>query len=159
MELSHDDNYDLPLTKFESMLKTNHVLFFDSEEFENIIHHYLNQGKIALAKKAIKLGLDRHPSSINLKLFKVEIFVFEDKLVEADALLNELYRLDPLNEEIYIQKANIFSKKDDHQQAIDILKKALELTDDVVDLYSLIGMEYLFLDQFEEAKTYFIKCS
>lgn len=158
MELSHDDNDDLPLTKFESMLKTNHVLFFDSEEFENIIHHYLNQGKIALAKKAIKLGLDQHPSSINLRLFKVEIYVFEDKLVEADTLLNELYRLDPTNEEIYIQKANIFSKKDEHEQAIEVLKKALELTDDVVDLYSLIGMEYLFLDQFEEAKTFFIKC-
>ncbi|MCB0449702.1 MAG: tetratricopeptide repeat protein [Confluentibacter sp.] len=158
MELSHDDNDDLPLTKFESMLKTNHVLFFDSEEFENIIHHYLNQGKIALAKKAIKLGLDQHPSSINLRLFKVEIYVFEDKLVEADTLLNELYRLDPTNEEIYIQKANIFSKKDEHEQAIEVLKKALEFTDDVVDLYSLIGMEYLFLDQFEEAKTFFIKC-
>ncbi|HMR16643.1 MAG TPA: hypothetical protein PKD13_09180, partial [Mariniflexile sp.] len=158
MELSHDDNDDLPLTKFESMLKTNHVLFFDSEEFENIIHHYLNQGKIALAKKAIKLGLDQHPSSINLRLFKVEIYVFEDKLVEADTLLNELYRLDPTNEEIYIQKANIFSKKDEHEQAIEVLKKALELTDDVVDLYSLIGMEHLFLDQFEEAKTFFIKC-
>ncbi len=39
------------------MLKTNNVLFFDSEEFENIIHHYLEKGKIALAKKAIKLGL------------------------------------------------------------------------------------------------------
>lgn len=140
------------------MLKTNHVLFFDSEEFENIIHHYLNQGKIALAKKAIKLGLDQHPSSINLRLFKVEIYVFEDKLVEADTLLNELYRLDPTNEEIYIQKANIFSKKDEHEQAIEVLKKALELTDDVVDLYSLIGMEHLFLDQFEEAKTFFIKC-
>ncbi|WP_372753335.1 tetratricopeptide repeat protein [Mariniflexile sp.] len=158
MEFSHDDNNDLPLTKFESMLKTNHVLFFDSEEFENIIHHYLNQGKIALAKKAVKLGLDQHPTSINLKLFKVEIFVFEDKLIEADKLLNELYNLDPMNEEIYIQKANIFSKKDDHEQAIVVLKKALELTDDVVDLYSLIGMEYLFLDQFEEAKEYFMKC-
>jgi tetratricopeptide (TPR) repeat protein len=158
MEFSHDDNNDLPLTKFESMLKTNHVLFFDSEEFENIIHHYLNQGKIALAKKAIKLGLDQHPTSINLRLFKVEIYVFEDKLIQADTLLNELYILDPMNEEIYIQKANIFSKKDDHAQAIEVLKKALKLTDDVVDLYSLIGMEYLFLDQFEEAKEYFMKC-
>ena len=158
MEFSHDDNNDLPLTKFESMLKTNHVLFFDSEEFENIIHHYLNQGKIALAKKAIKLGLDQHPTSINLRLFKVEIYVFEDKLIQADTLLNELYILDPMNEEIYIQKANIFSKKDDHVQAIEVLKKALKLTDDVVDLYSLIGMEYLFLDQFEEAKEYFMKC-
>ena len=158
MEFSYDDHDDVPLTKFESMLKTNHVLFFDSEEFENIIHHYLNQGKIALAKKAIKLGLDQHPSSINLRIFKVEIFVFEDKLIEADKLLNELYNLDPTNEEIFIQKANIFSKKDNHEQAIEVLKQALELTDDVVDLYSLIGMEYLFLDKFEEAKEYFIKC-
>lgn len=158
MEFSHDDNNDLPLTKFESMLKTNHVLFFDSEEFENIIHHYLNEGKIALAKKAIKLGLQQHPTSINLRLFKVEIYVFEDKLIQADELLNELYILEPHNEEIYIQKANIFSKKDDHLQAIDVLKKALELTDDTVDVYSLIGMEYLFLDEYEEAKSYFIKC-
>ncbi|WP_396600549.1 tetratricopeptide repeat protein [Algibacter sp. R77976] len=158
MEFSHNDNNNLPLTKFESMLKTNHVLFFDSEEFENIIHHYLNQGKIALSKKAIKLGLDQHPTSINLKLFKVEIYIFEDKLDEADILLNQLYNLDPNNEEIYIQKANIFSKKDNHEQAIDVLKNALKLTDDVVDLYSLIGMEYLFLDQFENAKTYFMKC-
>lgn len=157
MEFSHNDN-NLPLTKFESMLKTNHVLFFDSEEFENIIHYYLNQGKIALAKKAIKLGLDQHPTSINLKLFKVEVYVFEDKLDKADTLLNELYNLDPMNEELFIQKANIFSKKDEHQKAIDVLKKALELTDDVIDLYSLIGMEYLFLDQFEDAKTYFMKC-
>jgi len=158
MEFSHNDNNNLPLTKFESMLKTNNVLFFDSEEFENIIHHYLNQGKIALAKKAIKLGLDQHPTSINLKLFKVEIYVFEDKLLEADKLLNELYVIDPMNEEIYIQKANVFSKKDNHEQAIEVLKQALELTDDVVDLYSLIGMEYLFLDKYEDAKTYFMKC-
>ncbi|WP_242131752.1 tetratricopeptide repeat protein [Aestuariivivens marinum] len=158
MEFSQDDNNNLPLSKFESMLKTNHVLFFDSEEFENIIHHYLNHGKIALAKKAIKLGLNQHPSSINLKLFKVEIYVFEDKLVEADELLNSLYILDPTNEEIYIQKANILSKKDDHQKAISVLKKALELTDDAIDIYSLIGMEYLFLDEFESAKTYFMKC-
>ncbi|MFH6769579.1 tetratricopeptide repeat protein [Gaetbulibacter aquiaggeris] len=158
MEYSSNDNDSFPLIKFESMLKTNNVLFFDSEEFENIIHHYLNQGKMSLAKKAIKLGLDQHPTSTNLKLFKVEVYVFENKLVQADALLNELYRLEPMNEEIYIQKANILSKKDEHLQAIEVLKQALELTDDVVDLYSLIGMEYLFLDQFEEAKNYFMKC-
>ncbi|ALJ04350.1 hypothetical protein APS56_03970 [Pseudalgibacter alginicilyticus] len=158
MEFSHDDNYSLPLSKFESMLKTNNILFFDSEEFENIIHHYLNHGKMSLAKKAIKLGLEQHPTSINLKLFNVEIYVFENKLIQADALLNELYLIDPNNEEIFIQKANILSKKDEHELAINVLKQALTLTDDVVDLYSLIGMEHLFLDQYEEAKLFFIKC-
>ena len=158
MKFSHNDNNNLSLSKFESMLKTNHVLFFDSEEFENIIHHYLNQGKIALAKKAIKLGLDQHPTSTNLKLFKVEIFIFEDKFNNANELLNQLHAIDPMNEEIYIQKANIYSKKDKHLKAINVLKQALKLTDDVADLYSLIGMEYLFLDKFDDAKKCFIKC-
>ena len=159
MEYSqYDDNDNLSLSKFESMLKTNHVLLFDSNEFENIIHHYLEIGKIALAKKAIKLGLEQHPTSTNLKLFQVEIFVFENKLKMADQLLNKLYEIEPSNEEIYIQKANILSKKDDHEKAISILQQALEFSEDNADVFSLIGMEYLFLDKFEEAKLYFLKC-
>ena len=72
MELSpSNDSQKFSLKKFESMLKTNNVFFFDSNEFENIIHHYLEIGKVALAKKAINLGLDQHPSSINLRLFHV----------------------------------------------------------------------------------------
>jgi tetratricopeptide (TPR) repeat protein len=159
MEFSqYDDNNNLSLTKFESMLKTNNVLFFDSNEFENIIHYYLENGKIALAKKAIKLGLEQHPTSTNLKLFKVEVYVFDNKLDLADELLNTLYEVEPANEEIFIQKANILSKKDEHQNAIDILQKALEFSENSADIYSLLGMEYLFLDKFEDAKTYFIKC-
>ena len=77
MELSpSNESQNISLNKFESMLKTNNVFFFDSNEFENIIHHYLEIGKIALAKKAINLGLDQHPSSVNLRLFKVEILIF-----------------------------------------------------------------------------------
>ena len=163
MEFSHrDDNNNLSLTKFESMLKTNNVLFFDSNEFENIINHYLEIGKIALSKKAIKLGLEQHPTSINLKLFQIEIHVLENKLEEAEKLLDKLYEIESTNEEVYIQKANILSKKDEHQKAINTLKIALELCEthnvDSSDLYALIGMEYLFLDQFENAKDYFIKC-
>lgn len=162
MEFSQrDDNNKQTLTKFESMLKTNTILFFDSGEFENIIYHYLEIGKIALAKKAIKLGLEQHPTSVNLKLFQVEIYVLEDKLQLADKLLDALYLLEPTNEEIYIQKASILSKRDEHQKAIDTLMIALKLIEeeeDEADLYALIGMEYLFLDQFENAKNYFVKC-
>ena len=107
------------------MLKTNNVFFFDSNEFENIIHHYLEIGKIALAKKAIKLGLDQHPTSINLRLFRVEVLIFENKLSEAAKLLNLLFELEPNNEELYIQKANIHSKRDQHTEAIEVFKQAL----------------------------------
>ncbi|MCC1485238.1 tetratricopeptide repeat protein [Winogradskyella immobilis] len=158
---SNDDFQDMSLTKFESMLKTNDVLFFDSSEFENIIHHYLENGKIALAKKAIKLGLQQHPTSINLSLFKIEIYILENKFDDANTLLDDLHNLEPNNEEIYIQKANVLSKQDMHQEAINALLIALDLSqapDDDGDLYGLIGMEYLFLDQFENALIYFKKC-
>lgn len=162
MEYSQNDDYnDISLSRFESMLKTNDVLFFDSNEFENIIHHYLENGKIALAKKAIKLGLQQHPSSINLQLFKVETFILESKFDEANILLDELHSLEPSNEEVYIQKASVLSKQDLHQEAIQTLLIAIDLSEtpnEDSDLYGLIGMEYLFLDQFENAIIYFKKC-
>ena len=68
MLFSSNEDHNLALSKFESMLKTNNVFFFDAAEFEEITHHYLDAGKVALAKKAIKFGLEQHPSSVNLKL-------------------------------------------------------------------------------------------
>ena len=159
MHLDHDEeDYNLSLSKFESMLKTNKVLFFDSEEFEEIILHYLDTGKATLAKKALKLGLEQHPKSTGLKLVQVEMLVYDDKLDQAERLLNELYAIEPTNEEIFIQKANIYSKRDDHEQAVEFLKTALQYTEDYADVYNLIGMEYLFMDNLELAKESFIKC-
>ena len=159
MQLSNEEeDYNLSLSKFESMLKTNKVLFFDSEEFEEIILHYLDMGKSALAKKALKLALDQHPKSTGLKLVQVEMLVYDDKLELAEKLLNELYAIEPTNEEIYIQKANIYSKRDQHEKAVELLKIALQHTDDYADVYNLIGMEHLFMDNFELAKQNFIKC-
>ena len=58
MNLSHEEEENsLSLSKFESMLKTNKVFFFDSEEFEDIILHYMDTGRLNLAKRALKLGL------------------------------------------------------------------------------------------------------
>jgi tetratricopeptide (TPR) repeat protein len=159
MHLSdEEDNYNLSLSKFESMLKTNKVFFFDSEEFEEIILHYLDMGKASLAKKALKLALEQHPKSTGLKLVQVEMLVYDDKLDQAEKLLNELYALEPTNEEIYIQKANIYSKRDNHEKAVELLNIALKHTDDYADVYNLIGMEYLFMDNLEMAKESFIKC-
>ncbi|MDC0637234.1 MAG: tetratricopeptide repeat protein [Flavobacteriaceae bacterium] len=158
MHLSPDEPNQFSLSRFESMLQTNDVYFFDSEEFEGIIHHYLEHGKIALAKKATKLGLAQHPTSMNLKLFEVEMMIFENKLDQAEVLLDQLYILEQSNEEIFIQKANILSRRNQHRQAIILLEQALSISEDQLDVLSLIGMEYLFLEDYENAKTYFMRC-
>jgi len=158
MALDAGESPNRPIAKFESMLKTDDVYFFDAEDFEDIIHHYLNHGKIALAKKAIKISLKQHPDSIELKLLDVEVLVFENNFEKAEQLLDKLQLLDTNNEEIYIQRANIYSKKDNHEAAVALLTKALELSSDSFDVHSLLGMEYLFMDDFKSAKESFIKC-
>jgi len=158
MAFESEERPSQSINKFESMLKTDDVYFFDAEDFEEIIHHYLNHGKIALAKKAIKIGLKQHIESISLKLLHIEVLVFENNLEIAEQMLDELQLLDSANEEIYIQRANIYSKKDNHEAAVALLNEALSITNESFDIYSLLGMEYLFMDDFKMAKESFMKC-
>ncbi|MEM9868487.1 MAG: tetratricopeptide repeat protein [Bacteroidota bacterium] len=158
MALDSNENADNSIHKFESMLKTDDVYFFDAEDFEDIIHHYLNSGKMALGKKAIQIGLEQHPNALELKLLQVEVLVFEDKFERAEKLLDELQDIDAFNEEIYIQRANICSKQDRHNEAVDLLQEALHHTDESFDIHALLGMEYLFMDDFERAKRSFMRC-
>lgn len=158
MALDANEYPEKSISKFEAMLKTNEVYFFDAEDFEEITHHYLNSGKVALGKKAIQIGLEQHPNSLEIKILKVEVLTFEEKYEAAESLLNKLQSLDPYNEEIYIQRANIQSKKDNHPKAIALLLEALRLTEDHFYIHTLLGMEYLFIEDYEQAKQSFMKC-
>jgi len=140
------------------MLKTNSVYFFDADEFEQIILHYVESGKISLANKALNLGLQQHPASVSLKLIRVELLIIDENIEEAEVILNKLQEFEPANDEIYIQKATILSKKGLHKKAIEVLEMSLQYAEDKVEIYSMIGMEYLFIDDFDRARLNFAKC-
>lgn len=158
MKFDSNEDFDFPIEKFEHMLRTNHVLFFDADEFVEIVEHYIDMGKLSLAKKALELGLDQHPNYNDLKLLKAEIYIFEDKHTQAEELLTYLQQVDPENEEIYILQANIFSKQDHHSKAIKTLEYTLDFAVEPTEIYNLIGIEYLFMENFEKAKETYIKC-
>ena len=71
------------VNKFESMLKTNSLLFFDSNEFEEITMYYIDMGNISLAKKANDLSLSQYPDSVSLNLITTEILLLENDLKRA----------------------------------------------------------------------------
>jgi hypothetical protein len=106
MQLSNEEeDYSKSLSKFESMLKTNKVSLFDSEEFEEIILHYLD---IKLLWP--KLALDH-----NSKIYRSKIGSGRDVSIRRQTrncrkLLNELYAIEPNNEEIYIQSQYLFKE-------------------------------------------------
>jgi tetratricopeptide (TPR) repeat protein len=155
---SLSEDFNPSLSKFEQMLKTNQLLFFDAIEFEDIIHHYIDFAQFSMAKKAIKMGREQHPQNVELMLLNSEILLIDGAYEAAEKLLLEIERLSPQHEEIFLQRANIYSKKKDHLTAIGLLEKALDITEEPEEIWNLLGMEYLFLEEYNQAKSFFYKC-
>lgn len=146
------------ITKFERMLKTNRIFFFDAQEFEDIIVHYLGYGENNLAKKALKMGLEQHPSSHELMLLQSEVFILDQKFDAALKLLDYIEKLNPHDEEIALQKASIASKNGDHSASIAYLHKALELSEEPLEIWNLLGVEHLLAEEYEDAAYFFKNC-
>ncbi|MDA8900860.1 tetratricopeptide repeat protein, partial [Flavobacteriaceae bacterium] len=155
---SNSEELQSSITKFEQMLKTNRVSFFDAQEFEDLIVHYLSFGDISLAKKALQLGLNQHPSNIELMLLQSELFIMDEKFKAAVELLDYVEKISPLNEEVLLQRSAIASKKGDHKKSIELLHLALEITDEPIEIWNLLGMEHLLAENFREALYFFKNC-
>ena len=155
MDNANDINFSV--SKFEKMVKENKVLFFDSLEFENIISYYLDSGKLAYAKRALKLSLSQHPSNTNLSLFEIEIFIQEDKLDNALDLANSIIMIENNNYEAIILKSSILSKQKKHNKSISLLKSIINNYKNNSELFYQIGIEYLFIENFSKSSYYFKK--
>lgn len=161
MDFSFSDFSDMPISRFESMLKTNEIHFFDATEFEEIGQHYIDTANLQMAKKAIEVGLSQHPESTDLTLLLVEYYILTNTFDEARVLLDNVLILEPYNEYAYQHLAMVQSKSNEHQQAIETLKKGLSCTrrnTNHYEFHSLLAMEYLYLDEYFMAKEYFVKC-
>ena len=86
--MENSKNFESSVNRFENMLKTNEIFFFDVQEFENIIHYYIDSGETNLAKKALKLADSQHPFNTELALLKSELLIFEGNFDMALFILN-----------------------------------------------------------------------
>ena len=156
MQNSFSNNSDSPIPRFEQMLKTNEVYYFDAEDFECIIQYYIDSGEINLAKKALHLAIKQHPVHSDLLLLKSELLIFDGADDQAQVLLDSIQELDPHNQEIFVQRATIFSKNKEHYAAIELLLESLQHSDDQLEIWCLLGMEYMVLEDYSNAQEHLI---
>ncbi len=150
--MSNAYNYEDLIRRFEAMLQTNEIYFFDIEEFLTIIEHYINSGDYNMAERAIRTGLYQHEQDIDILLYKAELYSLNDQLENAEHLLKELKFMDPERLEIPMLEAEIYSRKHLHNKAISALQRALDLPDaEPSEIYEMMTVEYLYLDHYNEA--------
>ena len=157
MYSKNDERWEV-ISRYESLLSEHKVGFFDSYQYEDIILYYFENAKYAKAKQAIETALSQFPFVAALRLLQAEMLIYEDNLQQAGDILDEVIHEEPYNAEIYVQRAHLYSKKNNHTKAIELLQYALSFSEDPSDIDSLIAMEYMYMEEYALAKKYFKRC-
>ena len=141
--------------KFEEMVENNEELYFDTEEYEEIIIHYLELGDIAYAELACSYGLKLHPQSLELKTKKFEVLLELENHVQAKEIMDELRESSMESTDFLVCCAKYYSNLGNPRKSIEFCTKALELQEEQNFLHNFIADEYVNLeDPFSALKHY-----
>lgn len=139
--------------RFERMVKDGDQRYFDLEEFELIISHYLSFGEIQNAQKVLQYASSLFPESLTLQLREAQILASNGKHIQAIPRLKNLLAFEPQNEEIHLTLATIYGQIKEHRLAIDHFRTALETADELIkcDLFIDIAIEHQNLGEWRKA--------
>ncbi len=144
-------NKDEAVKRFEEMLSGGKNYFFDLQDFLDIIDFYITTGNFIFAYKAIQYGLNQYENNTAILLFKAELLALEEKTDEAQKVINLIKELDPGEKDLPVLEADIFSRMDKHEEAIKSLQNALKINGQDPEIYDLMTIEYLYLDDYQNA--------
>lgn len=148
-----ESEIDNLVKRFERMVEEDDQQYFDLEEFEAIIGHYLSFGLAENAKKVLQYASTLFPENLMLQLREAQILASMGKQIKAIPLLKTLLAFEPNNEEIHLTLASIYSQIKEHRFAIRHFRKVLENADKEIqsDINIDIAVEHQNLGEWRKA--------
>ena len=141
--------------KFEGMVENNEELYFETEEYEDIIIYYLEMGDISFAEMATKFALKLHPQSLDLKIKKFEVLLELENYTEAKDLMLELQEASMESTDFLVCCAKYYSNLGNPRKAITFCETALELEEEENFIHNFMADEFVNLeDPFNALKHY-----
>ena len=105
------------IKKFEKMISDDSSIFLDTDEVEEIILYYFNEGDIMMAEKAVELGNNLYPNSININILYSEILILKGEITQAYDLIDDLLRINENSQDLLFQKCKILTKLKKYKEA------------------------------------------
>ncbi len=126
--------------------------FFDVEEFELIMDHYLANNEARKAQVVLEFAKAQHPDSVDITFCEALVHMGMGRLSKGLEILDALEKVEPFNEEIHLHKASIFSQQRNYRRAVEHYKRALQLAEEGLDdIYLDLAFEHENLEEFDEA--------
>ena len=150
------DNND-PVKKFEDMIESDSSIFLDIDEIEEIILYYFNEAEIKKAEKAIELGENLYPKSININILHSEILILKGKIKDSFNLVENLLEINENSQDLLFQKSKILNKMKKYSESITILE-LIPFSDQLsFFVLDLLLKNYMNLEDYENSIKTLIK--
>ncbi len=158
-EREFSSNFKLrPLRRYEEMLRNNSRYYFDVDEFEEIIDHYLVNKKTAKALRAVSLAIEQHPLSTGIYLKKAQALNEKGDASHALDILKNIEGIESSNPEVYFAKGVSYLGLNNTDTALKEFRNAVRLTTGPKEeLLSNIAMIFEQNDQFSYAISFFLE--
>lgn len=127
--------------RFNQMVKDNDVFYFDVFELEAVIDHFMDEGRLSMAEKAIETGLQLHPSALNILLKKAQLLAYQGKPEECLQLIRFIEKVESSNHDVFLIKGSAYCLLGNFEKAIIAYEHAIHLNvDEKDDFIYNIGM-------------------
>lgn len=148
----HNAHQERCVRRYEAMEAAHDRLFFDVEEIEMIVDHYLERSEPRKAEKVLAFAKELHPSSLAITFAEAIVMMALGRLRRALELLDAVEKVEPWNEEVQLHKAGIYSQQRNHRRSVEHYKRALELAEEGLDeIYLDLAFEYENLEDYDSA--------
>ncbi len=126
LHASHDEVLQA-IERFEKMISTEKIEYFDVHQIENIYDFYFEKSLIEQAQQILNIGLSQHPDSPSLLIKRAMLMAEHDDIDEALKLLRGLAPLDSSNPDVYMTLGWIMLQKNNTPEALEYFWNAVEV--------------------------------
>lgn len=144
------------LRRYEVMLHGGIPCYFDVEEFEEIIDHYLVEENSEKALQAIELADAQHPQASPILLRKADVLAFEGYASEAMKIVEFLEKIDRSNIELQLIKARALLYMGRSQEGMKLFDSVLlsAQDDDRVQVLIAYAESLIVAQEYKKAIVY-----
>ncbi len=154
-----NDINDIPwqVQRFNELISRDQSIYFDVDDFEEIIDHYVIESEFKKALHISDYALRVHNGSIPLMLRRAQLLASTNKEDKALEILLDIEALEPDNSDVFLTKGAIYSQLKHYEKAIEEYNKAVHNADEPDYIYCNIAFEYENMGNFDKTIEYLSK--
>lgn len=132
---SDDDDLREIVKRYEAMVKSNRVAYFDVCDYEKMIDHYILQDRSEDAINVLRIARKQHPNSSELTIKKAEVELISGNYKDALKDLSSVEAVEKNNPDFYLIKGKTFMATGKVAEALDMFDMVLQnSTDQKMDM-------------------------